>query len=314
MKSLRAIDLFAGLGGFTEGAEQAGIKVVWAANHWKAAVQVHANNHPITNHEVQDLRQADFTKLPNFNLMLASPCCQGHSNARGKDRPHHDSARATAYAVFEAACAKLPDFIVVENVREFRNWGTKEKKGIFYQRWLDNFEDLGYTSWENLLQASEFGVPQERLRLFITMVHQRVSTDPIIVRSPKRQGAAAKDILQWDAKHEWKRTNTLCANTCEQIRVGRVLHGNKFLVEYYGQSYKGRSLNRPLGTVTTKDRYGLVDGQWFRMLTVTEYRRAMGFRDTYQLPTKHSLALKMLGNAVCPAVAQGIINTIRKVA
>lgn len=47
---MKAIDLFAGGGGFTEGAQQAGCEVVWAANHWPAAVATHALNHPHTEH------------------------------------------------------------------------------------------------------------------------------------------------------------------------------------------------------------------------------------------------------------------------
>jgi len=54
-----AIDLFAGLGGFTEGAEQAGVKVVWTANHWSDAVEAHKRNHPDAHHVCQDLQQAD---------------------------------------------------------------------------------------------------------------------------------------------------------------------------------------------------------------------------------------------------------------
>ncbi len=48
--SATAVDLFAGAGGFSEGARAAGVRVLWAANHWPAAVQVHANNHPAPAH------------------------------------------------------------------------------------------------------------------------------------------------------------------------------------------------------------------------------------------------------------------------
>ena len=58
---MKAIDLFAGGGGFTEGAEQAGCEVVLAANHWPAAVATHAANHPRAKHVCQDLQQADWT-------------------------------------------------------------------------------------------------------------------------------------------------------------------------------------------------------------------------------------------------------------
>jgi DNA (cytosine-5)-methyltransferase 1 len=67
---VKAIDLFSGLGGFTEGATQAGIRVVLAANHWQSAVDCHALNHPQTLHACQDLQQADFTTFPEHDLSL----------------------------------------------------------------------------------------------------------------------------------------------------------------------------------------------------------------------------------------------------
>jgi DNA (cytosine-5)-methyltransferase 1 len=73
--SLRAIDLFAGWGGFSTGAQQAGVQVVWAANHSRLAVDVHSANHPGVPHECQDLRQADWSRLPRYDLLLASPAC-----------------------------------------------------------------------------------------------------------------------------------------------------------------------------------------------------------------------------------------------
>ena len=85
---MRAIDLFAGLGGNSEGARQAGVKVGWAANHWQSAADVHADNHPDTQHACQDLHQADWTRVPTHDLLMASPACQGHTHARGKERPH----------------------------------------------------------------------------------------------------------------------------------------------------------------------------------------------------------------------------------
>lgn len=72
-RELVAVDLFAGMGGFTEGARQAGVRVAWASNHWSAAVDCHAANHPETEHVCQDLQQADFTVLPRHDVALAPP-------------------------------------------------------------------------------------------------------------------------------------------------------------------------------------------------------------------------------------------------
>lgn len=67
---MRAIDLFAGAGGFSTGAVMAGCSVVWAANHWPEAVAVHADNHPHTEHACQDLHQANWSQVPAFDETL----------------------------------------------------------------------------------------------------------------------------------------------------------------------------------------------------------------------------------------------------
>ena len=97
--NMKAIDLFAGAGGFSTGAEAAGVNVVWVGNHWQLAVDTHAANHPNAIHVCQDLHQADWRKVPKRDVCLASPACQGHSPARGKEQPHHDALRSTAWAV-----------------------------------------------------------------------------------------------------------------------------------------------------------------------------------------------------------------------
>jgi DNA (cytosine-5)-methyltransferase 1 len=117
-----AIDLFAGAGGFSEGARMAGVSVAWAANHWAEAVRWHACNHPGATHACQDLQQADFRDAPPHDVLLASPACQGHSRARGTDRPHHDAQRSTAWAVVTCAEVHRPPVVVVENVPEFADW------------------------------------------------------------------------------------------------------------------------------------------------------------------------------------------------
>jgi len=136
---MRVADLFAGAGGFSQGAALAGADVVFAANHWRLAVDLHSKHHPETDHACQDLRQFDFSTMPDIDLLLASPACQGHSNAgrgaRGKwglDYRHHDPTRSTALAVIDALEAKRPQWVIVENVLQFRDWELYEwwRQGI----------------------------------------------------------------------------------------------------------------------------------------------------------------------------------------
>ncbi|MNC67512.1 hypothetical protein D3C75_1180170 [compost metagenome] len=64
------------------------------------AVEWHSANHPNAIHVCQDLQQANWEAVPRHDLLLASPCCQGHSKARGKGagNPQHDASRSTAWA------------------------------------------------------------------------------------------------------------------------------------------------------------------------------------------------------------------------
>ncbi|MFK3846648.1 DNA cytosine methyltransferase [Stenotrophomonas sp. NPDC078853] len=302
---INAIDLFAGAGGFSTGALMAGCNVSWAANHWPAAVQVHADNHPGTLHACQDLHQADWTSVPSHDLLLASPCCQGHSRARGKDRPHHDAQRSTAWAVVSAAEVHRPEAIVVENVPEFTAWAL-------YDAWCAALAALGYTMSPHVIDAAEHGVPQHRRRVFIVGTRSR---SQIQLQLPRRDLVAAASIIDFDGGR-WSMVDRPGRSpaTLARVAAGRAQHGDRFLTAYYGNEKGGRSLSRPVGTITTRDRWAVIDGDRIRMLSVQECRRAMGFPATYQLPTRQKDAMMMLGNAVCPPVARDVITALRAAA
>ena len=302
---MRAIDLFAGAGGFSTGAVMAGCNVVWAANHWPAAVQVHANNHPDTLHLCQDLQQADWTAVPTHDLLMASPACQGHSRARGKERAHHDAQRATALAVVSAAECHRPALITVENVPEYAQW-------LLYPAWCAAMNALGYALSPMILDAADHGVAQHRRRLFIVGTR---SKHPISLSLPKREHVGSGQIIDFDAGR-WQPIEKpgRADATLERVANGRQAHGDRFVTCYYGNERGGRSLSRPVGTITTRDRWAVIDGDRMRMFSVAECRRAMGFPESYQLPERQKDAMHMLGNAVVPIVARDLITAIRAAA
>lgn len=300
-----AVDLFAGAGGFSTGARAAGVEVLLAANHWPAAVRTHARNHPGVDHWTQDLHQADWSRVPAHDMLLASPACQGHTPARGKERPHHDAARSTAWAVVSCAEYHRPEVVLVENVEPFMRWAL-------YPAWKMAMNALGYSVAEHIVDAADHGVPQNRVRVYLVCTR---SLAPLRLALPKLPHVAASSIIDWSAG-SWSTVHRAgrAASTLARFEGGRRDHGDRFLMAYYGSSRGGRSLERPLGTVTTRERYALVDGDRMRMLTVREYLRAMGFPEGYELPDHRKTAVHMLGNAVCPKVAEDVINLVRAAA
>lgn len=302
---MRAVDLFAGAGGFSTGAKLAGCDVVWAADHWPAAVAIHAANHPHTAHACQDLQQTDWTTVPAHDLLLASPACQGHSKARGKEKPHHDALRSTAWAVVSAIECHRPEAALVENVVEFRDWDL-------FPSWLDALKRLGYAAALNVLCASDAGVPQERRRLFVSLVK---GSTPLQLNLPRVEPGTARGVIQFDRGH-WTPVDKPGRSeaTLRRIANGRRQFGDRFVMPYYsgGSGLTGRSLDRPIGTITTKNRWGVVDGNRMRMLLADESRDFMGFPQDYVLPMGVTEATFMLGNAVCPPQAAQAINYVKE--
>lgn len=300
---MKAVDLFAGLGGNTQGARMASVNVVWAANHWPLAVQWHAANHPETEHACQDLQQADFRDAPAHDLLMASPACQGHSPARGKEKPHHDAQRATAWAVVTCAEVHRPAAVIVENVIQFA------ERWVLFPAWCAAMHALGYALSMNRIDAADHGVPQHRMRLFIVATR---SKHPIELDLPRGAHVPASNVIDF-AAGVWSAVEGHVPATLARVAAGRRTFGERFLAPYYGSGSgeTGRDLARPIGSLTTRDRWAVIDGDRMRMVSRAESIAFMGFPTDYQLPRQTKEAKHLLGNAVCPPVARDVINALR---
>ena len=318
---MRCIDLFAGAGGFSEGARQAGLEVAWAANHWPLAVEVHERRHAATTHACQDLNQADFTSVPEHDILLASPACQGHSTAGqgarglwGLDYSHHDGSRSTAWAVVTAAEAGRPDWIVVENVPAFRRWQL-------FEVWSQALQQLGYGIEHGELDAADFGVAQNRRRLFL--IARRGGAPGVLgqlptpaTRSQARESwTGMADILDVAGGERWAPVASKSERVRERVERSRPRCGDTFLTQHV-RDHMGRRHAQPLPTITCADQMALVRGDEMRPLTIAEYLKGMGLPADYLSGTSCTRreACRLVGNAVCPPVAAGILETIKEVA
>lgn len=300
---MNCIDLFAGAGGFSHGARLAGLQVLWAANHWPTAVRWHSANHPHTQHACQDLQQADFRDAPPHDVLLASPACQGHSKARGTDKPHHDAQRATAWAVITCAEVHRPAAVVVENVPDFARWAL-------YPAWCAAMHALGYALAPQVIDAADNDTPQHRRRLIIVATRTR---HPIDLELEPRPHIPASAVIDFNAG-SWAPVADKVAATRRRVAKGRATFGDRFVMPYYGSGsgLTGRSLARPIGTITTRARWAVVKGDCMRMVSLAENRAFMGFPASYQLPASTTEANHLLGNAVPPYMARNVLAKLRQ--
>lgn len=271
---LRAADLFCGAGGTTTGAEQAGVKVVLAVNHWRTAIYSHQANHPETRHicaRIDDIDPRHDKTLPEFDILMASPECTHHSIARG-GRPIDDQKRATPWHVCVWAEAKRPRWLVIENVREFRDWGPldakgrpiKAEKGKIFRQWVKSLEAIGYQVDHQILNAADFGAATKRLRLFIVARRGHAKRDipwPEITH-PQANWRPAWSIIDWSkpCPSIFGRKRPLAEKTLRRIEVGlRKFVGQAaepFVVRLrasragLGEGGTTHGVDAPLGTIT----------------------------------------------------------------
>jgi DNA (cytosine-5)-methyltransferase 1 len=314
-KPVRAIVLFCGAGGSSWGARDANVEIVAAFDLWPLAGETHRANFPETEFICGRLEDLDIAALQKrfgkIDLIIASPECTSHSPARG-NKPRSEQSKDTAFQVVRFAKAFKARWIAVENVVGMRRWSR-------YAEFKKALTELGYKLREQVLNAAAYDVPQSRRRLFL--VGDR-NQEPAKVESRKRAIRNASTIVNLNGQYKWtpvKKPKRAKA-TLERFERGIAVVGkNKpFLLVYYSSDKAGgwQSLNRPLRTITTVDRFAVVKpdsehGHVMRMLQVPELQAAMGMplKMKFEAGTRRD-RIKMIGNAVCPPVITSVLASL----
>ena len=307
----RTLDLFCGGGGSSWGARSAGAQIACGIDSSPYAVATYGRNFPrakaVEMTLDHDSRPTDIPGLGRIDLLLASPECTHHTCARGA-RPRDENSKLTARYVLNFARDLLPRWIVVENVLHMKGWNG-------YRPLVGELEALGYHVLPQELDASKLGVPQRRKRLFLLCDRWSMPREVPLRRGRSRSARSVVEMSdRWKSRPVGPGTHaaaTLARIDCGITALGR---GVPFLVVYYGSDGSGgwQSLDKPLRTLTTLDRFGLLtwDGDipMMRMLQVPELQAAMGFGPEFDLdcgPRRDRI--RTLGNGVCPPVMEAIV-------
>lgn len=167
VKRFNVIDLFAGVGGLSLGFEMVGATVLMANEYDESIATSYVKNRPNNNMIIEDITKLDiesnFNDIKNFvDIVIGGPPCQGFSQ-KGQRKTINDSRNFLFKYYYNVVNFIRPKYFVMENVP---NLLTAEN-GYFKKEITDLFFKIGYTIDSDVLNASDFGVPQNRRRAFI---------------------------------------------------------------------------------------------------------------------------------------------------
>ncbi|MCM3638607.1 DNA cytosine methyltransferase [Sporosarcina luteola] len=161
----KVFDFFAGCGGFSKGFELAGYEIVVANDVWEPAKETYEYNHKNTRFilkDIEELKPSEISDIYNGtpDVIIGGPPCQGFSLAGLR---MIDDERNKLYREFVRMVNEFqPKMFVMENVPGL----VKRAKGFFLKQILEDFKEIGYQVEYKILKAADFGVPQNRQRVF----------------------------------------------------------------------------------------------------------------------------------------------------
>lgn len=335
---MKIIDLFCGIGGLSLGFEQSGFDVLYAVDMWEDAVKTYNHNRKKEIARVMSVEDFNIDILPGLVAtnevtgIIGGPPCQGFSTV-GK-RNVEDPRNKMYLEFYKAVKLANPDFFVMENVKGMLTLN----KGAFVKDLLERFGEngLGYTISYKLLNAADYGVPQNRYRVFYVGVKNKKFEFPTPYDYQLTAKDGISDLLHSDNEHygtepqnDYQRllrgsqekplNQDYTAHTEQTISIiSQIPDGGNIKslpkefweVRKYNKAFERMSSQRPSNTIDTGHRNYFHYAEP-RIPTLRESARIQSFPDSFEVLGTRGSQYKQVGNAVPPMLAKVIAEKIK---
>lgn len=349
MKGIIGVDLFAGAGGLSLGAELAGVNVISAVENDIYAAETYKFNHPETfvfNQDIKSVNHIFLAREQHVSILFGGPPCQGFSTSNQQTRNKSNPKNWLFQEFIRIAKNLEPNWIVFENVK-----GIRETEKGFFEKIIEScFLELGYYCTVLFPCASDFGVPQKRNRFFLIGSKERVAlgldahkTKAVTVREafedlPSLTNGANVDVLPYriEARSDYakrlRQGRTECSGNLVSRNAEYVINRYKYIPQggnwknipdelmqtYTDKSrchtgvYKRLNEDEP-STIVGNYRKSMLIHPWEdRGLSVREAARLQSFPDWYEFKGSIGYQQQQVGNAVPPLLAKAVFEEIVK--
>ncbi|WP_075841133.1 DNA cytosine methyltransferase [Clostridium perfringens] len=308
---LRTVALFAGCGGLDLGFENAGFNIIWANDNNKKVESTYRYNHKNTDLVIKSLVDIKSEDIPECDIIIGGPPCQSWSLA-GAMKGKEDSRGQLFYEYVRVIKDKRPMAFVAENVK-----GIVSKAHIeSFNEIVEMFKESGYTVTYKLVNAKDYGVPQDRERVFIVGIRNDLKVSYEFPESTHGKGnyvtleTAIGDLR--DNPGEWME------GSFSPIFMSRNRRRNWDEVAFTVQA-SGRQTqihpDSPEMEKLEKDKWQFKEesNRKVRRMSVRECARIQTFPDEFKfLGEPINENYKMIGNAVPVKLAEAVARKLRE--
>ena len=324
----KAIDLFAGIGGIRMGFENAfdNLKTVFVSEWDEYAQKTYKANYSDDFEIAGDITKVDEKNIPPFDICLAGFPCQAFSIAGARDGFNDNFKgrnRGNLFLEVVRICEyHKPKVIFCENVKGLVN----HDRGRTFQVICQAFHDIGYNVFWKVLNSKDFGVPQNRERIYIVAFRNDLGIEEFVFPEGSSQCVCIRDILQEAPIPSRYYLSTKYMETLKKHKERHAAKGNGFGYEVRdldgiagaivcGGMGRERNLiidHREHSMVPETRIKGEINKEDVRKMTPREWARLQGFPDTYRLVLADTHLYKQFGNSVTVNVIEAIAKKIRE--
>ncbi len=320
LKNYNFIDLFAGIGGFHLALSSMGANCVFASEWDKFASETYEQNFYVK--PFGDITKIDEKGIPRHDILCGGFPCQAFSIS-GKQKGFDDTRGTLFFDIARIVDYHKPKVLFLENVKNL----AKHDEGKTLKTIIKTLEDLEYSVFTKVLNSSNFGLPQNRERIYIVAYNKSIKTDTFKFPIPPNNPVCLEHILENEPQNakiierndieiykNYSVSNSLFSEIellNKPIQIGKINKGGQ-----------GERIYHTLGHAITLSAYGggvgsktglyLVNGK-IRKLSPRECARVQGFPDNFILNASDIQTYKQFGNSVSVNVLQHILIEISKV-
>ena len=334
VKTYKSIDLFAGIGGIRIGFDRAfgkAIETVFVCEWDEPAQKTYKANFEDDFGIAGDITKIDEKDIPAFDICLAGFPCQAFSIAGtggygrgGFDDDFKGQNRGNLFLDVVRICKEhKPKVIFCENVKGL----VMHDRGRTFQVIRQAFRDIGYQVFWKVLNSKDFGVPQNRERIYVVAFRDDLNVGEFIFPTGAGKKVSIRDILE-DAPIPSKYyLSDVYVNTLKAHKARHAAKGNGF-------GYEIRDLDGIAGTIVCggmgRERNLIIDHREHSMVPMThikgsintedirkmtprEWARLQGFPDSFKLTLSDTHLYKQFGNSVTVPVIEAIALKVKEV-